>query len=376
MPDPILRHDMLTVSARAVGAALGAAGVLACAWWLLAERSPPAPSERPAEVVAPGTSPARAASGAPRAPIARQPVEEELPPPTPVLGVVQVRACDDGDGLPLAGFAWTLSGAVAGVAQAGSTVGYVAEVAVPVGRAAALRVEAPGYVPSLPVDVSLPVGMGLRAVVTRLVRLRPGACIALRVRDGEGAPIERVRVTCWRRPQASERDADAGRNLWLHVWSREARAAGGEHRFPDLGAGRYRFRIQALEADGRTRLLLPVTSTAVFDAVQTSTHAIEVRELAGSLVVSVHDPASGRPLGPEVSLSLAAAGGASLPQQWVALDRDPPDVAAGVLPSPEPCELVEAIAPGRYLVRAVGPGLDAQRSVDVAAGARVWLRWP
>lgn len=364
---------------------LCAAVALAGALWLVRERAPSAESEQRAVAASSSSSDSavvalQAAGGdVAVAESSRLPLSDAAPtdsPPPHGFGVVQVRAVDDGDQQPLPGFVWALTGDLAGVPGAGKVNGYSSAIRVPIGRPVALRVAANGYVQTMPIDVSLAPGVALRALDVRLVRVQPDACVTLRVCESDGAPVAHVRVTCWRQPAPHERDADLGRNAWQPMWTRASAAADGVHRFADLGAGRFRFKVQALEPAGRPRLLQPETCTVVFDAVVPSTTRIELRQPAGTLILSVRDSASGKPLGPGLSVTVTGPSGASDTQHWIALDGVPADPAAGTLPAAATCELWEALPPGRYLVRVVGAGLDLRRELDVGAGMRATLTLP
>ncbi len=292
------------------------------------------------------------------------------------FGIVQLRAVDDRDAQPLASLAWSLAGDLAGASATGVTDGYVAELRVPIGRPVAVSVVAPGYTPSLAVDVSLQPGLALRAVVARLVPVPRGASLVLSVGDARQAPVGRVRVTCQRQLDPRTSDEPDRAHAWILLWTRESLAQDGEHRVADLAAGRYRCKVVALDERGRPHLRLPVLRTLTFDGVTPARATIEIATPAGTILLAVRDPVSGRSLGPELSVVVEGPSGLSDAARWIAADGDPGTPAVGTLPAAARCELWEPIPQGRYVVRVRGAGLDVRREVDVGEGQRVLVAVP
>ena len=147
------------------------------------------------------------------------------------------------------------------------------------------------------------------------------------------------------------------------------------HGFVDLEPARYRFRLRALTAEGRTRLLLPATHVVSFRGEVRARATIDLLP-AGSIEIGVIERETGEILGPGLSVALFLPNGQRRTTRWIAVDRSPSTIATGTLPVAELCELAEAIRPGTYIVHVSGRGLDERRQIAVVAGRclRVVLR--
>ncbi|MEZ5962392.1 MAG: hypothetical protein R3F56_00975 [Planctomycetota bacterium] len=299
--------------------------------------------------------------------------------PTPALadlgsGIVHVRAVVEGEDVPIADFTCTLHDSAATGARATRVRGYTGAVEVPIGRPVSVSVSAPGFLETLPIDASLQPGVSVRAVVARLVRVEAQAGVVLDLSRPGGLPVVRARITC--SFQASERrEGTDGRNVWEVLWQRESRAETGRHRVGDLASGRYRFRVQALETDGRPMLLLPETASVTFEAVAWRSVDLRLDEVGCGLVLDVRT-ADGRALGPELQVAVTGPSGDGDTVHWRAVDGEPVDTAVRALPATEPCELVEALPAGRYVVVVRGPSLALRRGVDLVVGQRALVRVP
>ncbi len=301
----------------------------------------------------------------------RDPPAQDARPAQPVgTGYVALRAVRHADETPVLEFAWTILGSEGEEPKTGSTENGLAYVGVPLGTITALRVQAEGFAPTLPIDVSLLGGATTRTVVARLVPKVHGPCVSITVVDDLGRPVQDLLVTVERRSRTA-----SGRAPWTRILRFDSSAADGVHAFSDLDPGHYKFHLVAVDPTGRPALLCPVTPMILFDG-STPTKASLTLEPAGTIELSVRGPRPGTFRGQGVTVRLFDSSGNPRPAAWRAVDGTPPGATPDSLPTAEVCELSEPLLPGTYEIRVSGPGLDERRPVTVCAGQRTSLTLP
>jgi len=166
------------------------------------------------------------------------------------FGTVFLHVIDDSDRAPVPRFEWAREGRVPGMAASDEARGGLARIRVPLDTAAAVRVRAPGYAPSLSIDVSLRQGAVARTVRARLIPEPDGPGVVLTIRDPQDRPVTRVQVVC-----QSRLAGRSERHGWRVLWRRESNAGNGIHRIA-LAPAHYHLQVTAIHADGRPMAVL------------------------------------------------------------------------------------------------------------------------
>lgn len=236
----------------------------------------------------------------------------------------------------------------------------VVELRVPRDRIVRVLVSAPGYVSSLPIDISLRNGLRERRVPVRLLAgASEGPQLRFELRDPMQQPVECVRITCLAPIEGEP-------NGWQALWTRQSTSQGSNramHEIAGLETGRYRFRLQALKKiDGRPRLLLPRIHATSLESGRTATAALQF-ETGGSIVVRIADMQ--RPAGLP-GIILRDAQGTALARRWIAVER----MTAANEPRTGALELDEPVPPGEYVLSLRDAEQSSERALTVLAGRR------